>query len=69
MENGQKHYITIFVFIDSFEGEPAFLEPNKCEGWEWFTWNNLPQPLFPSISSALDKEPILFSQNSLVEKL
>lgn len=60
MEDGQKHYITLFVFIDDFRGEPALLEPDKCEGWEWFTWDNLPQPLFPSITSVIAKEPALF---------
>lgn len=60
MENGEKHYITIFVFIDAFSGEPALLEPHKCHGWQWFAWEALPQPLFPSISSVLAKEPALF---------
>lgn len=60
MEDGQKHYVTLFVFIDSFLGEPALLEPTKCAGWEWFAWDNLPEPLFPSISSIIDKEPSLF---------
>ncbi len=55
MENGQKHYITLFVFIDSFVGDPVLLEPNKCEGWAWFDWNHLPQPLFPSITSLVAK--------------
>lgn len=64
MEDGQKHYITIFVFIDDFVGEPALLEPNKCEAWEWVAWDNLPQPLFPSISSVIAKEPNLFYQTA-----
>ncbi len=52
-ENGRKHYVTIFVFIDQFEGEPKLLEPEKCQGWQWFSQNQLPQPLFPSIVSLL----------------
>lgn len=67
MEDGQKHYITIFVFIDSFVGEPALLEPDKCEGWEWFTWDNLPEPLFSPIPSLMLKEPNL-SYQTAVEK-
>ncbi len=55
MEEGQKHYITIFVFVDQFHGELTLLEPNKCEGWEWFTWNTLPQPLFFSNSVTTGK--------------
>jgi hypothetical protein len=22
------------------------MEPEKCEGWEWYDLNNLPEPLF-----------------------
>ncbi|MBX9744884.1 MAG: NUDIX domain-containing protein [Chlamydiales bacterium] len=64
MEDGQKHYITIFVFIDDFVGEPVLLEPDKCEAWKWVAWDNLPQPLFPSISSVIAKEPTLFYQTA-----
>jgi 8-oxo-dGTP diphosphatase len=60
MENGQKHYITLFVFIDSFEGEPALFEPDKCKGWEWFATHSLPHPLFSPILTALSKNPNLF---------
>lgn len=55
MEEDQKHYITIFVLIDQFAGKPALLEPNKCEGWEWFSWKTLPNPLFSPIPSLIAK--------------
>jgi 8-oxo-dGTP diphosphatase len=57
MEEGRKHYVTLFVFVDSFVGEPVLLEPDKCGGWKWFAWDYLPQPLFPSIVSIIKKEP------------
>ena len=41
-----KHYITIFVKSKHEEGEPKILEPDKCTEWKWFTWNELPEPLF-----------------------
>jgi len=41
------HCITLFVFVPDFKGTPSCLEPHKCEGWYWFDWNDLPQPLFP----------------------
>lgn len=44
MEN--KHYITLWMFVPEFQGIPQVLEPHKCEGWEWFAWDALPQPLF-----------------------
>ncbi len=50
-----KHYLTIFVLVDEFEGEPQLLEPDKCEGWQWFDWNALPAPLFPSVRSFVEK--------------
>lgn len=56
-----KHYITIFVFADRFEGEVKLLEPHKCEGW--FDWDDLPSPLFPSIHSLLAKVGIEYLKN------
>lgn len=50
-----KHYITLFVFVNEFEGEPQLLEPHKCEGWEWFGWDELPSPLFTPIRSLIGK--------------
>ena len=45
-----KHYISLFIFVDEFEGEPALLEPHKCEEWRWFDWDNLLSPLSPFLS-------------------
>jgi len=44
--DGNKHYITLFAIVDQFEGEPQLLEPGKCEGWQWFSLDALPSPLF-----------------------
>lgn len=55
MEEGKKHYITIFVRAEVLEGEPELREPDKCDGWQWFSWDALPHPLFPSIYSFLEK--------------
>lgn len=49
----QKHYISLFAIITEFEGEPQLLEPQKCEGWDWYLWDELPMPLFPSLSSLI----------------
>lgn len=40
-----KHYITLFT-ISTTQEEPKLMEPNKCEKWDWFSWDNLPEPLF-----------------------
>ena len=50
-----KHYLTLVAFVDQFEGTLELLEPNKCEGWEWFEFSKLPSPLFPTIPSLLKK--------------
>jgi len=52
---GNKHYITLFVFVDQFEGEVQLLQPDKCEGWVWHPWADLPLPLFPPIVSLIHK--------------
>lgn len=46
-----KHYITLILIADWLAGEPIVLEPQKCERWDWFEWNNLPQPLFKTFAN------------------
>lgn len=43
MPEENKHYITLFhiCFRENESDEPEVLEPNKCESWEWVTWNDL----------------------------
>ncbi len=41
-----KHYITIYVCADWSKGKPHVLEPDKMIKWQWFEWDELPQPLF-----------------------
>lgn len=53
--DNDKHYITIFMFVTEFSGEPEVLEPHKCENWEWFEWDSLPQPLFASIQTLVQE--------------
>lgn len=46
-----KHYVTLFMVVDQFEGTLQIKEPEKCEGWEWQSWDQLPEPLFAPIIS------------------
>lgn len=48
-----KHYITIFMVCDYQSGELKIMEPQKCEKWGWFPFNNLPSPLFIPIKNLL----------------
>ena len=46
-----RHYITLFVVARSEAGEPVVREPEKCAGWQWFRWSELPQPLFQPLAT------------------
>lgn len=40
-----KHYVTLFLRFDYLRGIAENLEPEKCYGWNWFSWKKLPTPL------------------------
>jgi 8-oxo-dGTP diphosphatase len=42
MAEDHKHYITIYVVCDWQSGEPVNTQPDKCSGWEWVTFDQLP---------------------------
>jgi 8-oxo-dGTP diphosphatase len=44
-----KHYVTLFIIAYYDSGELKTMEPEKCSDWNWFSWENLPQPLFRPI--------------------
>lgn len=48
-----KHYVTLFMLADYQSGTPTVLEPHKCQQWAWFTWQQLPQPLFLPLENLL----------------
>ncbi len=48
-----KHYITCFVIADYKSGKVKIKEPDKCIGWDWFEWRNLPRLLFVPIRNLL----------------
>lgn len=50
----QKHYITIYMQADWVGGEVVLREPDKCEEWRWFSWDELPQPLFIPMLNLLE---------------
>jgi len=39
------HYVTVFVAAD-VDGELDTREPDKCEGWAWFSCDQLRTPIF-----------------------
>ncbi|MCH9633559.1 MAG: RNA pyrophosphohydrolase [Chlamydiae bacterium] len=54
----EKHYLSVYMFVKSFEGEPRVKEPEKISCWRWFDFDALPQPLFLSLHNLLDTNPL-----------
>ena len=42
----QKHYLTIFCIAEYSGGEVTNRELDKCEQFGWFSWEEMPSPLF-----------------------
>lgn len=57
-------YKTYFMMarFTGLEGDVLNMEPNKCEGWDWYSIDELPSPLF-AISEQTHKQ-IFSAQNS-----
>lgn len=51
-----RHYITLLVAVHHVQGEPQRLEPEKCEGWQWFAPEALPQPLFAPLRTWIARD-------------
>ncbi|MBI2498855.1 hypothetical protein HYV88_01275 [Candidatus Woesearchaeota archaeon] len=49
----EKHYITIYVIADYRSGKVKVKEPDRMIEWNWFSWDNLPKPLFKPIENLL----------------
>ena len=56
---GQQQYITLLVSGLYESGVAKTLEPDKCEVWQWFDYQQLPAPLFKPI------EIFMLQQNDL----
>lgn len=43
LKKDKKHYITMFMVCERFneKDEAQVTEPDKCEGWEWSSWEEL----------------------------
>lgn len=50
-----KHYVTLYLVANWVAGDVELKEPDKCEGWEWFTWSELPVPLWSGIVELVAK--------------
>ena len=50
-----KIYITLLVSCEYDSGDAVVLEPEKCAGWQWFDYQQLPEPLFEPITRFLEQ--------------
>lgn len=47
----QKTYLTVMMVAACADGEPQRREPDKCAGWQWFSPDALPAPLFAPLQT------------------
>ena len=53
-EYAPKHYVDIGLVADWKSGEPKVMEPEKCEGWNWYDMDTLPAPLFATVPTYIE---------------
>eukprot|EP00282_Hemiselmis_andersenii_P015765 CAMPEP_0114125694 /NCGR_PEP_ID=MMETSP0043_2-20121206/9436_1 /TAXON_ID=464988 /ORGANISM="Hemiselmis andersenii, Strain CCMP644" /LENGTH=166 /DNA_ID=CAMNT_0001218635 /DNA_START=380 /DNA_END=880 /DNA_ORIENTATION=+ len=52
MESEGKHYVDVIMAgVCEADAVPINAEPDKCEGWFWADWNNIPTGQFASLSN------------------
>jgi 8-oxo-dGTP diphosphatase len=50
-EKEKKHYVTLYMRSEYVSGEAEVMEPDKCDGWNWFKWYEMPRNLFLPIKN------------------
>jgi 8-oxo-dGTP diphosphatase len=50
-----RHYVTLFYRARAWRGSPTVLEPEKCDAWQWWPLDALPENLFLPLRHMLDK--------------
>ncbi|MBS3084185.1 NUDIX domain-containing protein [Candidatus Pacearchaeota archaeon] len=58
--NEGKHYITLFMNAEYIGGEAKIMEPEKCECWNWFSKEELPENLMPPIIDLIKSDYNIF---------
>lgn len=51
-----KHYVVLFFVCDWISGEAQVMEPQKCEVWGWYSWDELPAPLIIGMQYLKDND-------------
>lgn len=48
-----KHYVTLYMISEYDRGKLELKEPDKCERWDWFGPDDLPEPKFLPLANLL----------------
>lgn len=60
-EVNQHRYITLLVSCLYESGEAQTREPEKCAGWQWFDYPDMPSPLFLPITNFMAQQDDLYA--------
>jgi 8-oxo-dGTP diphosphatase len=52
--SNNRHYVDVDVVCQAPLGEPLNLEPDRCEGWDWYPLEALPSPLFIVVEKIIE---------------
>ena len=44
-KEGDRTYYDLYFFVRAYEGTPAIMEPDKCDGLDWFALDALPEDM------------------------
>nr|GMD25491.1 nudix hydrolase 1-like [Ipomoea batatas] len=50
------HYVVLLIRAELSDPDqiPENVEPDCCEGWDWYEWNDMPKPLTPPLQLILN---------------
>ena len=72
-QSEEKHYITLWMEANHLDGEAVLNAPYESDAIGWFSWNNLPQPLFIPFQHLLQRQSYasrsILSRYGVIEKL
>jgi 8-oxo-dGTP diphosphatase len=54
-----QHWVTLYTVCEWDGSDPQIMEPHKCVEWRWFSWEDLPSPLFAGVLELRRRYPQL----------
>jgi ADP-ribose pyrophosphatase YjhB (NUDIX family) len=49
-----KHFVSVILFTNEYEGQCSVMEPEKCEEWKWCHLDAIPNPQFDASEYAIE---------------